>query len=47
MKTKPASWEVEENREKSLTKEVDKDKEKPVVVRRTPVVSSPSIRKES
>jgi hypothetical protein len=37
-KTKPASWEVEEKREHSLTKDQAKDKEKSVVVpRRTPV----------
>jgi hypothetical protein len=37
-KTKPASWEVEEKREHSLTKDQAKDKDKPVVVpRRTPV----------
>jgi hypothetical protein len=40
VKTKPASWELEDQREKSQPAREpasDKDKEKPVAVRRTPV----------
>jgi hypothetical protein len=38
IKTKPASWELEEKREKSQSKEEDRTKDKPTV-RRTPAVS--------